>query len=93
LCRFIWEDNTAKNSQKNSQSYAEHKGTCEKALGLSDIFVPQSISHQHTRSGIDEQMQCEDELIDGLGEVDGTDTVFTDEVSDDDAVNHISQTT
>ena len=38
-------------------------------------------------------MKREDELVDGLREVDGTDTVFADEISDDDAVNHISQTT
>ena len=90
-CRLVGEEYAAEEGEQHTYPSAQHQRAREEATGLADVLLSQGIGHQHTGSGIDEQVERKDELVDGLGQVDGADAVFADEIAHDDAVDHIAQ--
>ena len=87
--RLIRECHTPDDGEQHPYPSAQHQCPREEPAGIVDIILSQGISHQHAGTRIDKQVEREDELVDGLGEVDGTHTILIDEVTHDDTIYHI----
>ena len=92
VCRLVGQQEAGHHGQHHSQPSAECEGAREVAPCQGGVALAQRIAHEHACTGIDEQVQGEDKLVDGLRQVNGTHTVLTDEVAHDDAINHVAQT-
>ena len=65
-CRLVWENDATKEGKQQSEQQTERQGMSEKPPSFLKVFLSQCIAHQHARTCIDQQVEREDELIDGF---------------------------
>ena len=66
MCYLGVEQHSSEDGQQDAQAHTEHESPGEDAPCLTDIVLPQGIRHEHATTGIDEQLEGEDKLVDGL---------------------------
>ena len=85
------QQQSAHDGEQHSQSSAQGESTREVLPCFACVLLAQGIGHKHSCTGVDEQVQSEDKLVDGFRQGNGAHAVLADEVSHDDTVHHISQ--
>ena len=88
---LVGEENSAEEGEQQADAHTRGQGEGEELPGFDGVSLTEGIAYEHTGTGIDEQVEGEDELVDGLRQVDGAHAVGIDKVAHDDAVDDIAE--